>query len=55
MIAIQNGQVVSSICIMDRNCGAMFPFDLDSNGSKSIIQYLHDNHNYKTRILHTGL
>ena len=36
------------------DCGAMFPFDFDSNGWKSIIQYLHDNHNYKTRISHAG-
>ena len=35
-------------------CGAMFPFGLDSSGSKSVIKYLHDNHNYQTRITDGG-
>ena len=32
----------------------MFPFGQDSSGSKSIIKYLHDNHNYQTRITDGG-
>ena len=32
----------------------MFPFGRDSTGAKSVIQYLHDNHNYQTRITDGG-
>ena len=32
----------------------MFPFGRDSNGAKSIIEYLSSNHNYKTRITSDG-
>ena len=32
----------------------MFPFGRDSTGAKSVLQYLHDNHNYQTRITDGG-
>ena len=32
----------------------MFPFGGDSTGAKSVLQYLHDNHNYQTRITDGG-
>ena len=32
----------------------MFPFGRDSNGARSIIEYLSSNHNYKTRITSDG-
>ena len=32
----------------------MFPFGRDSNGARSIIEYLSTNHNYKTRITDDG-
>ena len=32
----------------------MFPFGRDSTVAKSVIQYLHDNHNYQTRITDGG-
>ena len=35
-------------------CGALFPFGRGSSGSKSIIEYLHSNHNYQTRITADG-
>jgi len=36
------------------SCGPVFPFEQDSDGSKSIIEYLHSNLNYKTRITSDG-
>ena len=35
-------------------CGEMFPFGLDSVGSRSIIETLYNNHNYRTQITDTG-
>ena len=35
-------------------CGEMFPFGLDSSGSRSIIETLYNNHNYRTQITDTG-
>ena len=32
----------------------MFPFGRGSDGSKSVIDYLHSNHNYQTRITDAG-
>ena len=32
----------------------MFPFGRDSNGARSIIEYLSSNNNYKTRITSDG-
>jgi len=35
-------------------CGRLFPFRRGSEGSKSIIEYLHSNLNYQTRITADG-
>ena len=36
------------------SCGAMFPFGRGSDGSKSVIDYLHSTLNYQTRITDAG-